>query len=96
MIGDITDANEPAATASGSTAFSSTSSGITAIRNDLGTNTTVGAPSSTGKFVWTDGWYVAIACTFGVITADTKIGPLVSGILTVGLIYQLTLLIQGK
>ncbi|HEY1645942.1 MAG TPA: hypothetical protein VGF75_06280 [Candidatus Saccharimonadales bacterium] len=98
MIGDTTDVTSPDPTnaTSGSTSFSSTSSGITALRNSLGTDNTVGAPASTNKFVWTDGWYVAIACTFGVITADTKIGPLVSGILTVGLIYQLTLLIQGK
>lgn len=49
-----------------------------------------------GGFVWTDGWYVAIACGVGLATADTRIGPIVAGILTIALIYQLTLLLQGK
>lgn len=55
------------------------------------TPTTVG-----GTFVMTDGWYVAIACVLGVMTADTKAGALVAGVLTVALIYQLTLLLEGK
>ena len=58
---------------------------------------TTGAPRAGGQSLkLTDGWYIAIACTAGIVTADTKIGPLISGILTIGLIYQLTLLIQGK
>jgi hypothetical protein len=68
-------------------------SGIGALKTDA---STTGPATSSSNFKMSDGWYVAIACTFGIITADTKIGPVVSGILTIGLIYQLTLLIQGK
>lgn len=60
------------------------------------TGVTTAAPHSTSKFVMTDGWYVAIACVTGVMVADTRAGPLVFGILTVALIYQLSLLLQGK
>jgi hypothetical protein len=55
-----------------------------------------GAPTSKSTFVMTDGWYVAIACIGGVMVADTKVGPIAFGILTLALIYQLTLLLQGK
>ncbi len=69
-------------------------SGIEALQVD--NSTTAPADPATGTFRFTDGGYVAIACVFGIATADTKIGPLVLGVLTIGLIYQLTLLIQGK
>jgi len=58
---------------------------------------TTGAPATPGgTFLMTDGWYVAIACAVGFATADTRVGPIVAGILTVALIFQLTLLLQGK
>lgn len=57
---------------------------------------TNGAPSNPSKFVMTDGWYVALACGAGIATANTRIGPLVFGVLTIALIYQVTLLLQGK
>lgn len=44
----------------------------------------------------TEGWYVAMACIGGVLVADTRFGPIAFGILTVALIFQLTLLLQGK
>lgn len=57
----------------------------------------VGAKTdSNPKFYFTDGTYVAIACAAGVVLADTRVGPLVFGILTLALIYQTTLLVQGK
>ena len=93
-LSDSSDVATPTDTTG--TSFSSTSSGITALRNSLGTDNTVGAPSTPSTFKLTDGMYVAIACIFGVAVADTKIGPLVSGLLTIGVIYQATLLIQGK
>jgi hypothetical protein len=49
-----------------------------------------------GKFVPTAGWFVAIGCTVGVLTANTRVGPLVFGILTVALIYQISQWLQGK
>lgn len=55
-----------------------------------------GAPSSSSKFVMTDGWYVAIACIGGVMVANTRFGPVAFGILTLALIFQLTLLLEGK
>jgi hypothetical protein len=55
-----------------------------------------GAPTSRPTFYWTDGTYVAIACVAGLVFADTRVGPLIFGILSLALIYQTTLLIQGK
>lgn len=55
-----------------------------------------GPPVETSTFKMTDGWYVAIACVGGIAVANTRLGPVAFGILTLALIYQLTLLIQGK
>jgi hypothetical protein len=51
-------------------------------------------PQST--FVLTDGWYVFLAVVLGILTANTRVGPITAGILTIGLIYQSTLLLEGK
>jgi len=61
-----------------------------------GTLNLTGPATSPSTFKMTDGWYVAIACIGGVMVADTKVGPIAFGILTLALIYQLTLLLQGK
>ncbi len=53
-------------------------------------------PSDSSTFHMTDGWYVAIACGFGIATANTRIAPVSFGILGLALIYQLTLLVQHK
>lgn len=42
------------------------------------------------------GWYVFIACFVGILTADTKAGLVVTGILSLALLYQFNLLVQGK
>ncbi len=55
-----------------------------------------GAPVSPSTFKMTDGWYVAIACISGVMVANTRVGPIAFGILTIALIYQTNLLLQGK
>jgi hypothetical protein len=55
-----------------------------------------GPATSPSTFKMTDGWYVAIACGFGIVTANTRIAPVSFGILGLALIYQLTLLVQGK
>ena len=87
----------PAELAAANANDTSSPSGITALKNDSATsNTTNSTVPAYGTFRFTDGGYVTIACIFGIATADTKIGPLVLGVLTIGLIYQLTLLIQGK
>ena len=67
----------------------------TATGGSLGT---IGAAPSnpTGSFYMTDGWYVAIACAGSIMVANTRFGPIAYGILTVAMIYQLTLLLQGK
>jgi hypothetical protein len=62
-----------------------------------GSTDTTGAPTTEPhNFQWTDGWYLTIACVGSVMVANTKVGPLAFGILTVALIYQLNLLLQGK
>jgi hypothetical protein len=55
-----------------------------------------GAPSGKSTFVMTDGWYVALACISGIMLANTRVGPLIFGVLSIALLYQVTLLIQGK
>ena len=60
------------------------------------TSSQQGQPIAPSTFVMTDGWYVAIACVSGVMVANTRIGPIAFGILTVALIFQLNLLLQGK
>ena len=60
------------------------------------TDTTTGPATSTGNFHMTDGWYVALACIGSVMVADTRVGPIAFGILTLAFIYQLTLLLEGK
>ena len=67
-------------------------SGISGIKSTTDPSTSTSDP----KFVWTDGWYVALACGAGVLTANTRIGPLVFGVLSIALIYQTSLLLQGK
>lgn len=54
--------------------------------------TTVGS----SKVSLTSGWYVFGAVVFAIFTANTKIAPLVFGILGVGLIYQLNMMLQHK
>lgn len=72
-----------------------TDAGITGIKTAQ-TSSAGGAPSNPSSFKLTDGGYVAIACLSGLILADTRVGPLIGGILGIALIYQLTLLVQHK
>lgn len=71
-------------------------SGISGIKSTTDPSTSTSTAASDPKFVWTDGWYVALACGAGVLTANTRIGPLVFGVLSIALIYQTSLLLQGK
>jgi hypothetical protein len=48
------------------------------------------------NFTPTEGWYVAGACLVGVLFANTRAGPVIIGILAVALIFQTSLLLQGK
>lgn len=42
------------------------------------------------------GWYVAIACGTGIVTANTPLAPFVTGVLAIALIYQTNLWLKGK
>lgn len=53
-------------------------------------------PTSPSTFKLTDGWYVFIACTGGIVLANTRFGPVAFGILSLALLYQTSLLLQGK
>lgn len=48
------------------------------------------------NFTPTEGWYVAGACLVALMLANTKAGPVAIGILAIALIFQLSLLLQGK
>jgi hypothetical protein len=58
-------------------------------------NPVPGVGTSSG-FQWTEGWWVTLACLTGVATANTRFGPVVFGVLTIALIFQTSLLLQGK
>lgn len=57
---------------------------------------TTGVAASTGRFNAGSGWWVAVAGFTGIAVADTVVGPLALGVLSVALIYQLGLMLQGK
>lgn len=97
MATPIPPSNQPTTrkSKSGVSGLNANASAIPGLDNSPGQNRNA-APSSNGPFVFTDGWYVAIACIGSVMVADTKAGPVAFGILTIALIFQLTLLLQGK
>jgi sorbitol-specific phosphotransferase system component IIC len=47
-------------------------------------------------FGLTSGWFVFFGVAGGVLLSGTKVGPIVLGVLTVGLLYQIGQLIEGK
>lgn len=61
-----------------------------------GTVSSTGQILPSGPFRWSTGWYVVFGVTAGIFLSNTRIAPLALGILTVGLLYQINLLIQGK
>lgn len=69
-----------------------------AVQKDPATGSTTLTPAVTydSNFKLTDGWYVTIACVGGVLLADTRFGFVAFSLLGLALIYQLTLLVQGK
>jgi len=42
------------------------------------------------------GWAIVIGVSIGTLLGGTVIGPLIAGVVGVGLIFQLTQLVQGK
>lgn len=49
-----------------------------------------------GAVELTSGWYVFLACGAGVLFSNSQASPLVTGILGIALLVQLTLLLQGN
>ena len=76
----------------------SANSGIAGLKNaGVQANTpsnTVDVPNSV--FVMTDGWYLGIWCGFALLTASTRAAAVTTGITIIAIIYQLTLLLEGK
>ena len=58
--------------------------------------TPVNIPGLSGNFQWTEGWWVTLFCLVGVASANTRFGPVMFGIIGVAIIYQGSLLLQGK
>jgi sorbitol-specific phosphotransferase system component IIC len=52
--------------------------------------------SPTRAFNFTDGWYVFFGVATGILVSGTQIAPIALGLLTVALLYQINLLIEGK
>lgn len=44
----------------------------------------------------TSGWYMFVGITAGIMLGGTRVGPVVFGILTLALIYQTGLMLEGK
>lgn len=55
-----------------------------------------GASSSGTAFGLTTGWYVFFGVGAGVLLSGTKVAPIVLGILSSALLYQISQLIEGK
>lgn len=71
--------------------------------NTYGATPGVTASGSTSGFLnsltagkLTSGWYVFIAITGGVMLGGTPLAPVVFGVLSLALIYQTSLLLEGK
>ena len=44
----------------------------------------------------TQGWYITFGVVVSVALANTKVGPILLGILSLGLLYQVNEMVQGK
>jgi len=55
----------------------------------------VTAPSS-GPGIKSDGWYLFSALVVSTALGGTKAAPIIFGVLTVALIYQVGLMLEGK
>jgi hypothetical protein len=55
-----------------------------------------GGSSSGTAFGLTTGWYVFFGVGGGVLLSGTKVAPIVLGILSSALLYQISQLIEGK
>jgi hypothetical protein len=76
----------------GSTTGSTIGTGsLQTVTNSIGYSTKLGQIASLSS-----GWYVFLACITGIATADTKVGPWVTGVLGLALIYQLGLYLNDK
>lgn len=56
-------------------------------------------PGETGSIAFsatTQGWYITAAIAVSVVLANTPAGPLLLGVLGIGLLYQINQLVQGK
>lgn len=51
--------------------------------------------ASIGKQQLTQGWYITGGICVGIAFGNTRAAPLILGVLTVALIYQLTALVEG-
>jgi hypothetical protein len=62
--------------------------------------TLTSAPVSTAakdlQTLTTGGWAILVALLGGLALAETPLGPVVAGILGVGILYQLTTVVQGS
>jgi hypothetical protein len=82
-------------TSGGGIVYGQSSTGVT-----TSTPNTAAASSPTGltvgKFTSTPGWYITGAIVVSVALANTGAGPILLGVLGLALIYQVSLLLQGK
>lgn len=60
------------------------------------TGTGAAPASKTSIDFFTGGWAIVIGFGIGILLGNTQIGPLVAGVLGIGLIYQLVNLVEGK
>ena len=57
---------------------------------------TTGVTASKISSINSQGWYIFGAITAGIVLGNTAAGPVVFGILTLALLYQTSLLLEGK
>lgn len=61
-----------------------------------GTTATGSTATASTPFGLTTGWYVFFGVGAGVLLSGTKVAPIVLGILSSALLYQISQLIEGK
>ena len=74
----------------GSAGTTSAPGGSFVTQNPKTGNTLIGAVELTS------GWYVFLACGTGILLSNTKIAPVIAGILGVALLYQFQQLLVGN
>lgn len=83
-------------TSGGATVYGQSSTGAATATPNTAAASSPTTTSVAAKFQATQGWYITGAIVTSVALANTAVGPILLGVLGLALIYQTSLLLQGK